>query len=60
MNRTDPDPEVQRARRLVNEHQAWAADFVLEEKSLVERVEQDLLPENGVATSAEIREALDL
>jgi hypothetical protein len=60
MNRTDPDPEVQRARRLVNEHQSWAADFILGEKSLIERIEADALLEDGVATSAEIYEGLGL
>jgi hypothetical protein len=60
MKQTTYDPEVQRGRRLLHEHEAWAADLILEEKSLVERIEQDALPEDGIATSMEIYEGLGL
>jgi hypothetical protein len=60
MNRTEVVAEVQRARRLVKEHQAWAADLILEEMSLVERIEANAPVEDGVATSAEIYEGLEL
>jgi len=58
MNKTDPD--LQRGRRVVKNAQAYLADVLLEEMSLVERIEADALLEDGVATSREIYEGLGL
>lgn len=54
------DPEVQRARRLIRYAEAFIDDIRIEEMSLCERIEADALLEDGIATSAEIREGLGL
>ena len=58
MNQADPD--VQRGRRIVKNAEAYLDDLRIEEMSLCERIEADALPEQGVATSDEIREGLGL
>ena len=58
MNGTDP--ERQRGNRAVKAAKAYLADLHLEEMSLVERIEADALPEQGVASTREIYEELGL
>jgi hypothetical protein len=58
MNETDL--ELQRGKRAVKAALAFLADLLLEEMSLVERIEADALPEDGVRTSREIYEGLGL
>jgi hypothetical protein len=59
VNRTY-NAETLRGKRILKASEAMLADLLLEEMGLVERIEQDLLPEQGIATSAEIYEGLGL
>lgn len=54
------DREVQKNRRVVKTHLAFLDDLMLEKCSLIERIENDALPEDGVATTREIYEGLGL
>ncbi len=58
MNKTDP--ERQRGDRILKAAEAFLSDVYLEELSLCERIERDLLPEQGVVSSREIVEGLSL
>jgi hypothetical protein len=58
MNATDP--EIQRGKRALKAAEAHLADLLLEEMSLVERIETDALLEQGVASSREIYEGFGL
>jgi hypothetical protein len=58
MNKTDP--ALQRGKRALKAAEAHLADLLLEEMSLVKRIETDALPEDGVASTREIYEGLGL
>ena len=58
MNGTDP--VIQRGKRSLLEAKAHLADLRLEQMTLIERIEADALPEQGVATTGEIYEGLAL
>jgi hypothetical protein len=60
MNRAEVVAEVQRGKRVLVECEATLADLLLEDMSTCDRIEQDALPEDGVATSAEIYDGLRL
>ena len=52
--------EIQRGKRALKAAEALLADLRLEQMTLCDRIEADALPEQGVATTDEIREALRL
>jgi hypothetical protein len=51
---------LQAGERVLKAAEAYQADMLLAEMSLVERIEAYALPEDGVATSAEIYGGLEL
>jgi hypothetical protein len=61
VNKTDPEHlKFLRGKRTVAAAEARVSDLLLEQTGLVERIEKDLLPEDGIVTSGEIYEGLGL